>query len=255
MANTTRAENSREQFVRTGSEGEVRGRRDEATRHDAARQETGRQPGQERERTIDTGRDLASTSSGRTAASQRVLGRISGLSQAGAAGSPFAMMSRMMDDMDRLFLDFGLGPALGASMGGGLVPGASTRTARDRGVATQRGQAGALGGGSWMPAMEVFTRGNELVARADLPGMKREDINVEVVEDHLVIQGERRSDRESREEGFFHSERSYGSFVRSIPLPEGTDGEGIQARFSDGVLEVTVPLPKQEERRKKVEIR
>ena len=248
MVTTTNQENSREQSTRgtTNNQASGRPRQEEAAGRDGnqrQRIEEGRPHG--------TSADVSTVSSG---AARRRSGSGSGLAYSpgtAPAGSPFALMSRMMDDMDRLFADFGLGAAPGATLAD-----LGTRTGGARTATTRPGrQDRTVARGSWMPQMEVFTRGNELVARADLPGLKREDINVEVLEDHLVIQGERRSDREERGDGFFHSERSYGSFFRSFPLPEGTDGEAIQARFADGVLEVTVPLPKQEERRKRVEIR
>ena len=250
MATTTRQENSREQSVRNGNETEVRGG---ARQEQPARREGSQVDSRERERSLETGRDVSTASTTGTARRQHGAGRGYPHSPTmTTAGSPFALMSRMMDDMDRLFADFGLGPVSGSA----LLPELGFRGGRDQASTTQRpGRDRALARGSWMPQMEVFTRGNELVARADLPGLRRDDISVEILDDHLVIQGERRSDREERGDGFFHSERSYGSFMRSIPLPEGTDGEAIQARFADGVLEVTVPLPKQEERRKQVEIR
>ena len=245
MANTTRQENSREHPSRSEGESQPRGA---VRREEGARQE-GSQRG-DRERALENGRDVARTAS--TGTARRQPGLVEGFPPSSTTGgSPFALMSRMMGDMDRLFLDFGFEPAFGIS----ARPGSAGRTSHDRTAIGQPGRARGLTRGTWTPTMEVFTRGHELVARADLPGMKREDINVEILDDHLVIQGERRSDREDRGDGFFHSERSYGAFARAIPLPEGTDGEGIQARFSDGVLEVIVPLPKQEERRRKVEIR
>ena len=250
MATTSRQENSREQAARGATEPQSRttGRIDEAPRRDG-----GTFAPHERARGIETGHDVATGSNAGSPRRQQGVGRSLGYSpMLDPGGSPFALMSRMMDDMDRLFTDFGLGNAPAAS----IIAGPATRTGRERPSTAREGRPDrAVARGSWQPQMEVFTRGSELVARADLPGLRREDISVEIQDDHLVIQGERRSDREERGDGFFHSERSYGSFLRSIPLPEGTDGDSIQARFADGVLEVTVPLPKQEERRKRVEIR
>jgi HSP20 family protein len=254
MPTTTRQENSREQQRTPAHEGTVR---NEARRDDGQRYEPLAREGADRER-ADRERGMQTTrEEGRAAQGTRTRGDLGarqdfGFGEGGSTGSPFAMMSRMMDDMDRLFVDFGLGPAFGPA----LMPAGGLRTRTERQSTNRRGAAErAVARGSWMPAVELFTRGNELVARADLPGLKRDDVTVEIVEDQLVIHGERRNDREERGEGFFHSERSYGSFLRTIPLPEGTDPEGIAASFADGVLEVRVPLPKQEERRKKVEIR
>jgi HSP20 family molecular chaperone IbpA len=107
----------------------------------------------------------------------------------------------------------------------------------------------------WNPQLETFQRGDELVIRADLPGLKKEDVNVEVTDDAIVISGERRDESVEDREGFYHSERSYGSFYRSIPLPEGTIGDNAKANFKDGVLEITMPAPPREAARgRRIEI-
>ena len=99
------------------------------------------------------------------------------------------------------------------------------------------------GSGSWNPAIEVTESDGQLKVCAEMPGMKPEDVKVEVTDDALVIHGERRSEHENREGGVYRSERHYGQFYRAIPLPEGSHGEQAKARFQDGVLEVTLPLP------------
>lgn len=96
----------------------------------------------------------------------------------------------------------------------------------------------------WAPEIEVFERDGKLVVRADLPGLKKEDIKVEVRNDTLIIQGERREERKEDREGYFLSERSYGSFYRAVPLPEGVNAENAKATFRDGVLELTMDAPK-----------
>jgi HSP20 family protein len=106
----------------------------------------------------------------------------------------------------------------------------------------------------WSPEIEVFERGNQLVVRADLPGLNREDVKVDIREDALIIQGERRQEREENEEGYYRSERSYGSFYRSIALPEGIEDEDIKASFRDGVLEITMPVPEGRQRSRRIEI-
>jgi len=93
------------------------------------------------------------------------------------------------------------------------------------------------------PPVEVFERNDRLVVRADLPGMRREDVKVRVVDDALIIEGERRSERErdpSRREGYYESEFTYGRFSRRIVLPGRIDAHRVRARFENGVLEVEV---------------
>jgi HSP20 family protein len=108
----------------------------------------------------------------------------------------------------------------------------------------------------WLPQVDVLRRGEELVVRADLPGLKKEDISVDVADNILTIRGERREERQEEREGYYWHERRAGSFYRSIPLPEGADADHAQARFSDGVLEITVRAPEEEEaRRRRIEIR
>jgi HSP20 family protein len=97
-------------------------------------------------------------------------------------------------------------------------------------------------------------RGGKLVIRADLPGLTKKDVKVEIRDDTVCIQGERRQERESKGKGFYRSERSYGSFYREVPLPEGADPEKGTATFKDGVLEVTVPAPPQPAKGRRVPI-
>jgi HSP20 family protein len=107
----------------------------------------------------------------------------------------------------------------------------------------------------WTPAIEAFQRGSEFVVRADVPGLSRDDLTVEVGDDALTIRGERKYDHEEEREGVYRSERSYGSFYRVVPLPEGAMGESAKANFKDGVLEVVIPAPSQEVRRgRRIEI-
>ncbi len=115
---------------------------------------------------------------------------------------------------------------------------------------------GMLGRSSTLqPSVEVFQRGDEFVVRADLPGLRRDDVTVEITEDVLTIEGERREERQDRQEGYYRSERSYGSFYRTIPLPEGAISESARADFKDGVLEVIVQAPPHEvSRGRRIEI-
>ena len=160
----------------------------------------------------------------------------------GGMANPFALMQRMSEDMDRLFgqLGFGLSPSMRSMLGDGLWGGAP----------------GLAEPALWSPQVELFRRGDSLVVRADLPGVKKDDLHLEVDDGVLTLSGERRDQREENRDGFYRSERSYGQFYRAIPLPEGTDPEQCQATFEDGVLEVTLAAPKPEERKpKRIQIR
>jgi HSP20 family protein len=185
--------------------------------------------------------------------------------------SPFSFMRRFGEEMDRLFEDFGFAP-LGldpmdliiATPRSGLAPSRSlgSGTSGRRGLTTGRSAltrqspAGSLSStrATWLPQVEVLQRGGNLVVRADLPGLRPDEVRVEVDNGALTISGERSYLAEDDDEGVFHSERVYGSFLRTIPLPQGVNPEDVQARFADGVLEVTIPLPK-ESRSKRVEVR
>jgi HSP20 family protein len=137
-------------------------------------------------------------------------------------GGPMDLIRRLDEDMDRLFQQF---------WGGGRN--------------LMRGRGGDMGQ-VWMPAVEVFERDGKLHVHADLPGMKKEDIKLTIEADQLVLQGERRSSHEEggQQAGYYHSERSYGSFYRAIPLPEGVDPAKAEASFKDGVLDVSFDAPK-----------
>ena len=103
--------------------------------------------------------------------------------------------------------------------------------------------------GDWSPAIETFQRGNDIVIRADVPGMTRQDLQVEVGDDAVTIRGERKQDRTDERDGMFWTERSYGSFTRVIPLPAGAMTDSAKATFTNGVLEIVMPAPSAEARR------
>ena len=101
----------------------------------------------------------------------------------------------------------------------------------------------ALEAAAWFPEIDVFEKDNRLITKIDLPGLKKEDIKVEITDGHLAISGERKRETEEKKEHSYRSEREYGSFYRAVPLPDGVKLEDVKATFSDGVLEVSVPLP------------
>ena len=112
----------------------------------------------------------------------------------------------------------------------------------------------ARGERMWVPAVEVRESGNNIVVAADLPGIEPSDVKIEVDNDTLVIQGERKREEKKEGEGFRRSERFYGSFFRAIPLPENAKLDDAKAEFKNGVLEVTVPLSQEQTQRKQIPI-
>src|SRR5438105_1743488 len=116
--------------------------------------------------------------------------------------NPFSMMRRMTEEMDRMFRDTGTG-------------GRTT--------------------GAWAPAVEVTERDNNYIVRAELAGLKPEDVKIEATEGALILEGERKYEHDEEKGGVHRSERRYGQFYRSIPLPEGADVDQIKAKFENGV--------------------
>jgi HSP20 family protein len=135
------------------------------------------------------------------------------------AMSPFQMMRRFTEDLDRMFTGHEF-----------------------------------TGGALWSPPVEVRQQGNNMVVTAELPGLNKEDIHVEVTDEGLAISGERKREHEEQREGYYRSERSYGQFYRLIPLPENANTEQIKANFNNGVLEVSVAVPQAEQKRREVPI-
>jgi HSP20 family protein len=97
----------------------------------------------------------------------------------------------------------------------------------------------------WVPAMDLLETDNHLVLRADLPGLDREDVNVEIKDGVLTVSGERKAEREERGKDFYRAERAFGSFSRSLSLPENVDADKISAEFDKGVLEIRIPKPEE----------
>lgn len=95
----------------------------------------------------------------------------------------------------------------------------------------------------WAPKVDVMTKDNTLVTRVDLPGMKKEDVLVEVEDGFLTLSGERKKETKNEQDNVYREEREYGSFCRTVPLPKGVKADDVKATFSNGVLEITIPLP------------
>lgn len=136
--------------------------------------------------------------------------------------SPFSLMRRFSEEMDRTLSRFFSREDTGESF--------------------------------WSPAVEVTETSGQLQVHADLPGLKPEDVRVEVANDKLIIQGERKYEQEEKKKGFYRSERHYGQFYRAIPLPEGASTDQAKARFNNGVLEISLPVPEQKTNRREIPI-
>lgn len=136
------------------------------------------------------------------------------------AMNPFALMKQFTEEMDRAF--HRMPPAEGVK--------------------------------AWAPAIEVREKEGKLFVTAELAGLKPEDVKVYVDGDTLVVEGERKQEKEEKREGYFHSERSYGKFFRSFLLPEGAKADLTAAHFNNGVLEVTVPLAEVKAKRQEVPV-
>jgi HSP20 family protein len=146
--------------------------------------------------------------------------------------APTDLMRRVRGEMDRVFEDLGFGNLTNAWPGGEN-----------------------FGPALWSPQVEVFNREGQLVIRADLPGLNKDDVKVDLTDDAITIEGERKQEHEENREGYYRSERSYGRFYRSIPLPEGVNANTAQANFRNGVLEITIEAPQRvESKRRKLEI-
>jgi HSP20 family protein len=94
---------------------------------------------------------------------------------------------------------------------------------------------------TWRPAIELQDEGNNVVVRAQLPGMEAKDLNVEVTKEAISITGERRHEQKTEDKGFFKSEFRYGQFHRVVPLPVAVQNDKVQAEYKDGVLTLTLP--------------
>ncbi|HJT19212.1 MAG TPA: Hsp20/alpha crystallin family protein [Nitrospira sp.] len=139
------------------------------------------------------------------------------------SASPFELMRRFTEDMDRWF----------EGTGQGWGPSAMSL---------------------WSPPVEIAEKDGQFTVCAELPGLRKEDVKVELTQDGLTIRGERKREQEEEKGGIYRSERSYGSFFRTIPVPDDADMDQAKATFENGLLTVTVPLPETTKRRREIPI-
>ena len=110
--------------------------------------------------------------------------------------------------------------------------------------------AGETSAQRWVPAMDLVEEQDHFVLKADLPGLAEDDVSIEIQDNTLTVSGERRSEHEQRERGWYRVERSFGRFSRSLTLPEGVNAEAITADFDKGVLSVRIPKPEERKPRR-----
>lgn len=151
--------------------------------------------------------------------------------------NPFGVMRRFTEDMERMFDDFD----------GLRVPGFFNKEFYPFGAQFKDFE--------WMPQIEVRQTNGDLMVKAELPGLTKHDVKVELTDEALTISGERKEEKEEKREGFYRSERSYGRFYRQIPLPEGAKTDKANAVFTNGVLEVKIPVAKTESKTRKIKIK
>jgi HSP20 family protein len=134
---------------------------------------------------------------------------------------PIREIDSLQGEMNRLFSTFFDTPTNSAAGGGN----------------------GTAAGRRWLPAMDLVETGDHFVLKADLPGMSENDVNIELEDNVLTVAGERRTEHEDKEAGYYRLERAMGAFSRSLTLPEGIDPDAVTATFDNGVLEVRIPKP------------
>jgi HSP20 family protein len=137
---------------------------------------------------------------------------------------PVRELNSLQTEMNRLFNTFFDTPTTGGNGGGGVR--------------------------RWVPSMDLVETDEHFVLRADLPGLTEADVSIELEDNVLTVAGERKAEREDKEEGFYRMERSFGQFRRSLTLPEGVDADKIAATFDKGVLEVRIPKPEERKPRR-----
>jgi HSP20 family protein len=162
----------------------------------------------------------------------------------GVLERPWEALMSVRDEIDRMFDEIW--------SGGMLSP-----FRRRRREFTETFRGAPFSWGTSMPAVDVIDKGKEVQVRAELPGMDEKDIDVRLSEDTLTIRGEKKEEREEREEGnYYVSERRYGSFQRSFRVPEGIDPDKVDANFQKGILTITLPkTPEAQQKAKKIEVK
>jgi HSP20 family protein len=136
---------------------------------------------------------------------------------------PFSLMRRFSEEMDQFFHN-----AFGRSQGGSPT--------------------------AWSPAVDVRERDGKIEVVAELPGIKKEDVRLEVRDEGLILEGEKHDEREETSQGIHRVERSYGHFYRMIPLPQGAQADQAKAEFKDGLLTVRIPLAESKQRSRSIPI-
>jgi len=157
------------------------------------------------------------------------------------ATSPFELIRQFTEELEQLSEQ--------------TTAGGSTSMQPSTAGSMQKRPGAALGQGFFAPQIDVIERDGQLVIRADLPGMSKDDVRVEMTDDALIIEGERRYEHEENQAGVYRVERNYGVFRRVIPLPEGVSAENATATFRNGVLEIAMPAPQARSRSRQLEIK
>jgi len=157
--------------------------------------------------------------------------------------SPSTALASLREEIDELFDDFSSGRALAPF--------------RRRRAIPRPVSAFPTAWSGRTPAIDVIEKDNAIEIRADLPGMEEKDIDVRMTDGALTISGETKEEQEKHEEGeYYVSERRYGSFRRTIPLPEGVDRDKVEAKFKNGLLTVELPkTPEAQQKSKKIEVK
>jgi len=167
------------------------------------------------------------------ASSQSVPTRRSTAGQMTWSAPPFGLLRRFANEIDDLFGDFSLGRSPLWERAGFLTSPLEA---------------------AW-PQIDMFESDGQYVVRADLPGLKKDDLDVQVTDNELIISGERKDEREEKKGNVYHSERSYGRFERRISLPEGTNPDDVSCTFNDGILEIRMKAPELANKGRRLEIK